>query len=140
METAHGSAQQRFVWVKLYIGDVESRHPLKIRMGPGEDVSDLIDAIKAKAQPRLGHCVAYELDVYAPGTPFPIQNRTARYDVDAIPRDGTKAKCPLVVTAPPAPPPPQVSLPCNVVLISSLAFEFHRRSHRYFPSRKNLAT
>ncbi len=137
MATAHGSAEQLVVWVKLYIGDVESRNPLKIRMGTGEVVFDLKEAIRAKKPNDLNHCDADHLNVYAPGTRFPIDKSTEPMKGSSSPPDA-KEESPLVVTAPP--PPPQVSLPCNVVLISSLAFEFHRRSHRYFPSRKNLAT
>ena len=86
-------------WLQLYVGATKSGGSLKISPIP-DDVYDLKKAVKVEVEPKLNHCAASDLEVFAVGTSVPIPDGTEPLDPwDPVPTSTTGPE-PLIVVAP----------------------------------------
>ena len=65
-----------------------------------DDVYELAEAAKVEVEPKLSHCDAANLKVFAVGTSVPIPDGTEPLDPGGTVPGGTTSKKPLIVVAP----------------------------------------
>ena len=89
------------VWVKLYIGEDAENHTPVFGIHDFDGVNDqLKEKIKEKNSNVLKAVDAAQLNVYAPGTSYPIKEGQSILDPgDNVPTDTTSRE-PLIVVAP----------------------------------------
>ena len=87
------------VWVKLFIGENDTK-PSVFGIYEFNGIVDRLKiAVKETAQLALNHCAAFQLAIYPPGTNVPFLSTNCMGPREAVPTD-TTSDSPLIVVAP----------------------------------------